>query len=186
MYVSVKIVTFDNEVFFWLYIFFSLNFMKSSQFKQKMANNDSPSLFTAADYAVCIVMLVASFALGLVAAFIERRHRSRHRITSERFLLGSRRLNVIPVSMSMTIPFAAAINILGTPADVYMYNTMFWWICLAYIIGGALVCRMFVPLYFKTGVVSAFEVRQIEKLYFYKKITKQWLYCYTCQLSYVC
>ena len=69
----------------------------------------------------------------------------------------------------MTIPFAAAINILGTPADVYMYNTMFWWICLAYIIGGALVCRMFVPLYFKTGVVSAFEVRQIETLYFYKK-----------------
>eukprot|EP00057_Strongylocentrotus_purpuratus_P026344 XP_011680818.1 PREDICTED: sodium-coupled monocarboxylate transporter 1-like [Strongylocentrotus purpuratus] len=126
-----------------------------------MANNDSPSLFTAADYAVCIVMLVASFALGLVAAFIERRHRSRHRITSERFLLGSRRLNVIPVSMSMTIPFAAAINILGTPVDVYMYNTMFWWICLAYIIGGALVCRMFVPLYFKTGVVSAFEYLEL-------------------------
>nr|XP_054766894.1 sodium-coupled monocarboxylate transporter 1-like [Lytechinus pictus] len=126
-----------------------------------MESNTIPKLFTPGDYAVCITMLVLSLVIGLVAAYVERRHRGRHRITSERFLLGSRRLNVIPVSMSMTIPFAAAINILGTPVDVYMYNTMFWWICLAYIIGGAIVCRMFVPLYFNIGVVSAFEYLEL-------------------------
>ncbi|XP_071493671.1 sodium-coupled monocarboxylate transporter 1-like [Diadema antillarum] len=120
-----------------------------------MAENENKKLFGAWDYVVCSLVLSVAFIIGVATACYGRRRRVQR--SPERFLLDNRKSSVVPVSISMTLTFTAAVNIIGTPVDVYMYNTMFWWITLAYVIGGILTCRLFVPLYFDLGVVSAYE-----------------------------
>lgn len=34
---------------------------------------------------------------------------------------------MFPVALSLTVSFMSAITVLGTPSEVYLHGTMFWW-----------------------------------------------------------
>jgi len=38
-----------------------------------------------------------------------------------------RRVGMFPVAFSVTVSFLSAVTVLGTPAEVYRFGTMYWW-----------------------------------------------------------
>ncbi len=85
--------------------------------------------FHTADYVVFGATLAVSAAIGVFYAIKDRK-----RNTTEEYLLAGRSMHFVPVGMSLLSSFISAITILGTPAEVYVYSTMYWWISIAFII----------------------------------------------------
>lgn len=112
------------------------------------------TFFQVWDYVVFGLTLCVSAAIGLYYAIKDRKKNS-----EKEFLLGGRNLSVFPVSLSLLSSFISAITLLGTPAEVYTYNTMYWLISVGFIISAAASAHVFIPVFYNLGVTSVFEVR---------------------------
>ena len=109
--------------------------------------------FSAADYVVFTLVLIISAAIGLFYGC-----RGGGQKTTKDFLMGGRSMSVFPVSLSLLSSFMSAITLLGTPAEIYTYGTQYWLIWVGYCIMIPLVCVVFVPVFYKIGITSVFEV----------------------------
>lgn len=112
--------------------------------------------FHAWDYVVWGFTLAASAAIGLYYAI-----KNRHKNDSNEFMLGGRKLYVFPVALSLVSSFISAITLLGTPAEMYLYDTMFWWISGGFVITAIGAGHIFIPVFHRLGITSVFEVRMI-------------------------
>ncbi|XP_072179252.1 sodium-coupled monocarboxylate transporter 1-like [Diadema setosum] len=108
--------------------------------------------FSMWDYLVFAAMLLASAAIGVYAALTGGRQR-----TTDEFLLGDRKVNIFPVAFSMTLSFVSAISVIGTPGDVYVYNTMYGWLAVTLCIGAILAVRWLLPIYMRLNLTSIYE-----------------------------
>ena len=78
--------------------------------------------FAAVDYVIFALLLGVSASIGIFFGFIRKKQN-----TSKELLLGNRSMGVFPSSLSLLASFMSGITILGNPAEVYNYGTMFWW-----------------------------------------------------------
>uniref|UniRef100_H2Z0C9 Sodium/solute symporter n=1 Tax=Ciona savignyi TaxID=51511 RepID=H2Z0C9_CIOSA len=108
--------------------------------------------FSTADYAVFGSLFLVSAFIGLYFAFVDRNKK-----TSENYLLAGRSMNGWPVALSLTASFMSAITVLGTPAEIYIYGTMFWWFMISYTIVAIVTATVFVPVFYKLGISSTYE-----------------------------
>uniref|UniRef100_H2YIT4 Solute carrier family 5 member 8 n=1 Tax=Ciona savignyi TaxID=51511 RepID=H2YIT4_CIOSA len=69
----------------------------------------------------------------------------------------SRNLGMIPVSLSLSVSFMSAVTVLGTPAEVYIYGTMYWWFLLAMLIVAVVTSELYIPMFYKMGISSTYE-----------------------------
>jgi len=74
--------------------------------------------FSVVDYVLLGITLAISGAIGIFYAI-----RSRHVQTTGEFLMGSRRMPIIPTTLSLLTSFLSAIAILGYPAEIYTMGT---------------------------------------------------------------
>ncbi|XP_012938808.1 sodium-coupled monocarboxylate transporter 2 [Aplysia californica] len=111
--------------------------------------------FSGVDYAVFIVLLVIFSVVGLYHAINDRRRKKEN---PNEFLLGGRSMSVFPVAMSLTVTFMSALTILGTPVEMYVYNTMFMYLMLALVLAMCSAGIIFIPFFYKLGVTSTFQV----------------------------
>ncbi|XP_022088056.1 sodium-coupled monocarboxylate transporter 1-like [Acanthaster planci] len=117
-----------------------------------MAVDDTQRLFQVWDYVVFGLMLAVSVFIGIYYGCTGGKQK-----TTKEFLLADRNMNPIPVAMSLVASFISAITVLGTPAETYIYGTMFWLFGFAYILTGIAVTRLFLPVFYRLGVTSANE-----------------------------
>ena len=108
--------------------------------------------FGVADYVVFSIMLLFSAAIGIFVAFTGGRQR-----TADEVLLGDRRMNPVPVALSIMVSFISAITVIGVPAEIYVFDTMYSWTLVATIIGNTLLCVFFLPVYFRLRMTSIYE-----------------------------
>lgn len=109
---------------------------------------------TVVDYVLFALTLLISVAIGVVYAIKDRKKND-----TKTFLLGGRSMGVVPVSMSLLASFMSALTLLGTPTEMYNYNTMFAWMTVAFIFSIAGAAHIFIPIFYNLGVTTAFEVR---------------------------
>jgi len=105
------------------------------------------------DYVVFAGTLLVSAVIGLFYAIKDRNKNS-----EKEFLLAGRNLSVFPVALSLLSSFISAITLLGTPAEVYKYNTMYWLISVGFIISAIMSAHVFIPVFYNLGITSVFEV----------------------------
>ncbi|KAJ6656401.1 hypothetical protein lerEdw1_003904 [Lerista edwardsae] len=117
-----------------------------------LGSPDSHGNFTSVDYVVFASMLIVSASVGIYYAF-----RGVHE-TTEDFFLGSRSLHCVPVALSLTASFMSAVTVLGTPAEVYRYGMKFGLFAISYVLVVALTAHVFMPVYYRLGITSAYEV----------------------------
>ena len=106
------------------------------------------------DYVVFGLTLAISAGIGLFYAI-----KDRNKNTTEDYLLAGRGMHPFPVAMSLLSSFISAITILGTPAEVYVYSTMYWWISVAFIITAMGAGHIFIPIFYNLGITSVFQVK---------------------------
>lgn len=109
--------------------------------------------FSVWDYVVFVGTVLGAAAIGLYQAV-----RGRKETSSAEFLLGGRQMTAVPVAMSLTASFMSGITVIGTPAEAYRYGTPFWLFAFAYAIMSTFTAEVFVPLFYRLGITSTYEV----------------------------
>ncbi|XP_077993904.1 sodium-coupled monocarboxylate transporter 1-like [Glandiceps talaboti] len=112
--------------------------------------------FSAADYVVFSLVLVLSACIGLYHAFTGGRQK-----TTSEFLMADRKMRFLPVGLSLLASFMSAIALLGTPAEIYSFGTMFWMIGISYFIMVPICAHLFLPVFYRLGVTSVYEYLQM-------------------------
>ncbi len=119
-----------------------------------MTGSGEVPTFSVWDYVVFAGVIVVAAGLGLFQAI-----RGRKETSSTEFLLGGRQMTAVPVAMSLTASFMSGITVIGTPAEAYMYGTAFWIFAISYAIMSLITAEIFVPLFYRLTITSAYEVR---------------------------
>ena len=117
--------------------------------------------FVVLDYVLFGLMLACSAGIGIFYAI-----KDRHKSNTKEFLLAGGNMNPIPVSLSILASFMSAITLLGTPGEMYNYSTMYFWIGLSYLLVIILAAHVFIPVFYKLRVTSAYEVKHSFLFYF--------------------
>ncbi|KAL4622457.1 sodium-coupled monocarboxylate transporter 1-like [Arapaima gigas] len=118
-----------------------------------MADTRRPvATFSVWDYVVFAALVLGAAGIGLFQAI-----RGRKDTSSKEFLLGGRQMTAVPVAMSLTASFMSGITVIGTPAEAYIYGSPFWLFVFSYAIMSAISAEIFVPLFYRLGVTSAYE-----------------------------
>ncbi|KAG8007607.1 Sodium-coupled monocarboxylate transporter 1 [Nibea albiflora] len=108
--------------------------------------------FSVWDYVVFAGTILASACIGLFQAI-----RGRKETSSNEFLLGGRQMTAVPVAMSLTASFMSGITVIGTPTEAYRFGAAFWLFGFSYAIMSAITAEIFVPLFYRLGITSAYE-----------------------------
>ncbi|XP_052070164.1 sodium-coupled monocarboxylate transporter 1-like [Mytilus californianus] len=108
--------------------------------------------FHTYDYVVFGITLGLSASIGLFYAIKDRKKKSENE-----FLLAGRNMSVLPVALSLMSSFISAVTLLGTPAEMYRYNTMYWFIVFGFLISVILSNTIFIPVFYNLGITSVFE-----------------------------
>ena len=97
----------------------------------------------------------------LVSAIIGVFHWYRGNKTTEDFLLASRSMSTIPMTLSLAASFLSAITLLGTPAEVYTGGTMWMTAVLPFPLVMAIVIHFFIPVYNELNLTTSYEYLQL-------------------------
>lgn len=108
------------------------------------------------EYVVFGIVLSLSAGIGVFFGFFSKREQN-----NEEFLMGGRRMNAWPVALSLVCSFVSAITMLGNPVETYLYGTQYMIIILAFIPMTLALQFIYVPVYFRLNLTSAYEVRKI-------------------------
>lgn len=126
-------------------------------------NTGQKNTFAIADYVIFGATLAISTFIGFFYAFKDRK------ITDTKlFLLAGGKMSFAPVSMSLLASFMSAITLLGTPAEMYNFGTMYWWIGLSYAGAVAMAAHIYVPIFYQLKITSCYEVNNTKQKSFYK------------------
>ncbi|XP_075214771.1 sodium-coupled monocarboxylate transporter 1-like isoform X2 [Lycorma delicatula] len=104
------------------------------------------------DYVIVATMLIVSCGIGTFYGFFGKKQE-----TSADFLLGGRGMGTIPMSMSLAAGFITAIELLGNPAEMYVYGTMFWLQCISYLLVVPIASHLYLPVFMKLHLTSSYE-----------------------------
>ncbi|XP_017848102.1 sodium-coupled monocarboxylate transporter 1 isoform X3 [Drosophila busckii] len=133
--------------------------------------------FGIVDYLVFIAMLVVCAVIGFYFGFIEKKQKSKNgqvptddkdaagaagveeRRGSEAldYLVGGRKMKVLPVSLSLVASFVSGISLLGTSTEIYVYGTQYAFILITLAISGAISWYIFLPVFCNLQLTSTYE-----------------------------
>jgi sodium-coupled monocarboxylate transporter 8/12 len=111
--------------------------------------------FSVWDYVVFVGTVLGAAGIGLFQAIRGRKNNS-----SGEFLLGGRQMTAVPVAMSLTASFMSGITVIGTPAEAYRFGADYWIFAISYAIMSIVTAEIFVPLFYRLGITSTYEVRR--------------------------
>ncbi|XP_060075307.1 sodium-coupled monocarboxylate transporter 1-like isoform X1 [Ylistrum balloti] len=108
--------------------------------------------FGVVDYVLFALLLCVSASIGLFYAIKDRKNQN-----TKDFLLAGGNMSAIPVALSLLASFMSAITLLGTPAEMYNYTTIYWWIGLGYFFTIGAAAHIYVPVFYRLRVTSAYQ-----------------------------
>jgi len=111
--------------------------------------------FVIWDYVVFAIILAIASVIGLYYGCTGNKQSS----TTE-FLMAGRSMSLFPVALSLLASFMSAILLLGTPAEMVIYGTQYWIICISFFLVIPLAAYIFIPIFYRLQVTSVFEVKK--------------------------
>ncbi|CAB3362349.1 Hypothetical predicted protein [Cloeon dipterum] len=98
-------------------------------------------------------MLLVSAGIGIFYGIQAKRKKA----STDDILVGGRQMATFPMSMSLLASFMSAVTLLGNPAEMYNYGTQFVMIGFAYIVTTPITAYLFMPVYHRLELTSAYE-----------------------------
>ncbi|XP_046371526.2 sodium-coupled monocarboxylate transporter 1-like [Haliotis rufescens] len=111
----------------------------------------------ATDYVVICGLLSVSVGIGLYYAI-----RGRKRGTREDYLLGGRRLHVLPVTMSLFVSYTSSASMIGLPAETFTYGFVYAMFAAGLAASMTIFMLTLVPMMHNLKITSMYE-------YFYRR-----------------
>merc|ERR1719427_644998 len=117
-------------------------------------------------------MLLVSAAIGVYFWWKGQKN-------TEEFLMASRSMGTIPMTMSLVASLMSAITLLGTPAELYVSGTQYVALVLAYPFVMGATAHMFLPVYEALQVTTSYEYLELR---FHKSVRILAGACFTLQM----
>ncbi|XP_067120884.1 sodium-coupled monocarboxylate transporter 1-like [Centruroides vittatus] len=121
-----------------------------------MSERDHADRFCVADYVVFAFMLAVSAAIGIYYACTGQKQK-----TTNEFLLGSKNMSIFPVAMSILASFLSAITLLGLPAEMYQYGTLYTMIGISVFLMVPAAAHLYLPVFYNLKLTSAYEYLEL-------------------------
>lgn len=112
--------------------------------------------FSVADYVVFAAMLVVSAAIGVYYACAGGKQQS-----TREFLMADNSMRFLPLSLSVLASFFSASTLLGTPAEIYQFGSMYWISVFSASLAPIAGALLFGPMFFNIKVVSVFQYLEL-------------------------
>lgn len=112
--------------------------------------------FSVADYIVFTATLLISAAIGVFYAI-----RGGGQNSTSQFLMADRSMRYLPISLSVLASFFSASTLLGTPAEIYQFGTMYWISVVGAVFAPLMGALLFGPMFFNIKVVSVFQYLEL-------------------------
>lgn len=87
-------------------------------------------------------------------------HKQQFLFTQE-YMMGDKNQSILPVAFSLMASFVSAIYMYGLSAEVYSRGTQFSIIFISYALATPVIGYVFLPVFFKLGNLSLYEVNCI-------------------------
>ncbi|XP_075152070.1 sodium/solute co-transporter-like 5A11 isoform X2 [Haematobia irritans] len=130
--------------------------------------------FHWADYVVFVLMIFLSTGTGVYYGYFKKEKAVKKvpqtdveevakRTTDfgsskmNEYLLGSRRLKIFPVAMSLVGSYVSGVTILGTVSEIYNFGTQYWMIIVSIILMAIVVSKVYLPVFAALRVGSSYE-----------------------------
>lgn len=109
--------------------------------------------FHAVDYIIFTVILAISAGIGILYAW-----RDRNRQNTNEFLLGGRKMPLLPVTLSVMASFLSSVSVLGIPTEVFYNGAIYWVGIFSGFLGFPFIVHFIIPVFHNIGCASSFEV----------------------------
>ena len=111
-----------------------------------MATAIGSGVFHLANYIIFALFLLISAGIGLYHGCSGGRQR-----TTSEFLMGNRRLQMLPVAVPIFVSYARGVIVIGHPAEIYTRGTLFSMRALGHVLGCLLSSSLIVPFQVHTS-----------------------------------
>ncbi|XP_005175877.1 sodium-coupled monocarboxylate transporter 2 isoform X1 [Musca domestica] len=131
--------------------------------------------FHWADYVVFVLMIVLSTGTGVYYGYFRKEkvgkkiphidvEATKAKRTTDfgsskmnEYLLGSRKLKIFPVAMSLVGSYVSGVTILGTVSEIYNFGTQYWLIIVSIVFMAIAVSKVYLPVFAALRVGSSYE-----------------------------
>ena len=108
--------------------------------------------FHVVDYVIVGVFLLISLAIGVYYGVIRKQR------TTEEYLFGNRQMSLVPVALSLLVTYNSGVSVVGVPAEMYLYDTMFFYSFIGIALANLIQYGIIVPLMYPLRLTSPYEV----------------------------
>lgn len=75
--------------------------------------------------------------------------------------MANKSMRVIPVAIGLMVSYLSAVSLLGVSSENYVYGTQYAVINISYGLATPFAAYFYLPVFFKLGTASAFEVKSV-------------------------
>nr|CAD7449460.1 unnamed protein product [Timema bartmani] len=111
--------------------------------------------FTWLDHSVFAFMLVMSTVVGVLIGVCGKQD------TKVDYLLGGKKMGILPISMSLIFSHLSGVTFMGMPAEIYTYNTMYFMTNVAGLFVALIIGYVFLPVFFNLQLTSTYEYLEL-------------------------
>jgi solute carrier family 5 (sodium-coupled monocarboxylate transporter), member 8/12 len=111
------------------------------------------ALFGAVDYTVFLVMLAVSTSIGIYFGCFGNTSDS-----TDEYLLGGRRMKILPIAISLIASQISGIAIMTVPVEMYGYGTQYWIVVPTIVLVGVLLNYVIVPVFYNNHISNCYQV----------------------------
>ncbi|XP_067635505.1 putative sodium-dependent multivitamin transporter [Eurosta solidaginis] len=114
------------------------------------------SRFGALDYAIVVIVLIISAAIGIYYRLTGGKQQ-----TTKEYLLADRQMSILPVAFSLMTSFMSAVTLLGVSMENYQYGTIFVLINISYVLATPAATYLILPVFYRLKTASVYEYLEL-------------------------
>ncbi|KAH8359927.1 hypothetical protein KR093_009582, partial [Drosophila rubida] len=111
--------------------------------------------FSWADYVAIVAMFLLCIFIGIYFGFMKKS------VSENDYMLGGRRMPIIPIAFSLVASFISGITLLGLPTEVYSYGIQYLYVAFGVIGMGFIMGIFYLPVFHDLNITSTYEYLEL-------------------------
>ncbi|KAH8246839.1 hypothetical protein KR032_001861 [Drosophila birchii] len=111
--------------------------------------------FAWPDYVAFVAMFLLCIGIGIYFGFMNKS------VSEDDYMLGGRKMLVIPIAFSLVASFVSGITLLGLPTEVYSYGVQYLYVACGVIGMGVVMGVFYLPVFHDLNITSTYEYLEV-------------------------
>ncbi|SPP83838.1 sodium-coupled monocarboxylate transporter 1 [Drosophila guanche] len=111
--------------------------------------------FSWPDYVAFVAMFLLCICIGIYFGFMNKS------VSEADYMLGGRKMLVIPIAFSLVASFISGITLLGLPTEVYSYGVQYLYVAFGVVGMGIVMGVFYLPVFHDLNITSTYEYLEV-------------------------